>query len=663
MESAQSVNNSATESATGLGSHTYIGDVNVIILERKRARNASLCEVDEFQTETASLLSKDNGKIKDRKFYDSIKDTLDKREVDGNTSINIEDGAPRKAKPACNRDVAKYTDTSDDGQYFGTRSMMSLEAAGEDIEMAYMDEQCDEKQALIPIEDDCSAIDGVNEKGINNETGNRFFSELYDNEVDIKRNFSDQEILDIRTAVHQQVNLLVENIGKIDPRLRIREVIPVGSAREGTQIVRPAEYDYILVLDDFSKPGAISLALPEDWKTASLEFVHVKLEDIELRSSFHEIIYKNDKIWASSSFPLQRKKGIRDMFDAAAARAVKRCANKSVKKNTGHLTCKSSKPEQHGPACTVTFEWHRKSSKPPMKISVDLCQALKLPWEVYEKMLRSNGCDVSNYLDKTHIENKVWSVLLMPHKSIYLLNAFKVTFTEAELLLTANLSDHHIKCYKLLKYITNPEIHPLQTFASRIKYFFQYESDGFDSYKLKIMVWNHQFHEKCYEENDTFACVFQMLCHFHDSSLRHPFNRNSRVKVTSDWNKNEISKSILDRTRDLGVLGSLEMIQKMSIDKYDYETCCHKLVIRDKIILKGFVAILIYIFVTAAILASCKTIKCIISLIVVFLIIFTFCTIGSIYNWRWRRFKYVISVFARQVILRFSLLFFPSRYY
>ena len=154
-----------------------------------------------------------------------------------------------------------------------------------------------------------------------------------------------------------------------------------------------------------------------------------------------------------------------------------------------------------------------------MKISVDLCQALKLFWDVYKNMLQSNGCNVP-YALKNHIQN-VRTVLLMPHNNYQndgsilsmpnnVVCAFKVTFTEAELLLTAGLSDHHIKCYKLLKYVTNPEIHPLQTDTSKIKYLFQ-DKSLVPSYALKIMVWNHQFNQKCFEENDTFSCVFQML--------------------------------------------------------------------------------------------------------------------------------------------------------
>ena len=48
-----------------------------------------------------------------------------------------------------------------------------------------------------------------------------------------------------------------------DSRLKTKEVLLVGIAKEGTKIIRPCEYDFILMLDAFSKQGAVSI-IPED---------------------------------------------------------------------------------------------------------------------------------------------------------------------------------------------------------------------------------------------------------------------------------------------------------------------------------------------------------------------------------------------------------------
>ena len=392
MEIAPSTNISAAESATGIGSDKYIDDVNVIILNENIQRvdiDVSLCEIVHFNTTSSCLVSKNYEKVNDHKFAELITDTSEEKEV---AIINVDDIENR----------ANYTDTSRDGHHFGISTIFVKEEAS----------SLDETQILIHIEDASSTVERTANEATQKSTGTRFLNDLYEKEVDIKNNFSDQEILDIQTAVDQQVILLAETIGEIDPRLRIREVIPAGSAREGTNIVRPCEYDYILELGAFSKPGSVSLILPEEYlKDVSLEFVHVKLEDSELRSLFQENIHDHDKLLASRSFPLKIKEGLKDMFNAAVFRAVKLCLNESVEKKTGHLTCKSSKPEVHGPACTVMLNWHRQTSETPLKISVDLCLALRIPWEVYEIFLQSNDCDVScNF--KTRIQN-VGSVLLM----------------------------------------------------------------------------------------------------------------------------------------------------------------------------------------------------------------------------------------------------------
>ena len=245
MESEPNANNSAAKSATGIGTDGYIGDVNVVILERNIAKfNASLCEVDRFQTETTSFLSKYNDKIKDLKVADKITDTTKNKEVDGNISINIGDEVPRKANP-CNGDeidiLAKCTDTGNDRHCLGIRTMFAKEdisSMGETQAEPSIDWQHLDTHVLLPIEDA-----RVTDTSVQNSTGTRFLNDLYEREVDIKTHFRDEEILDIRSAVDQQVKLFVKTIGEIDPRLRIREVIPAGSSREGTNIVRPCEYD------------------------------------------------------------------------------------------------------------------------------------------------------------------------------------------------------------------------------------------------------------------------------------------------------------------------------------------------------------------------------------------------------------------------------------
>ena len=125
-----------------------------------------------------------------------------------------------------------------------------------------------------------------------NETANRFLKELYDKKLDLNNKFSDQEIKDIHQAVQEIVTLLAKTIGKIDPRLKIQEVIPVSSAKEDTQTIRPCEFDYILLLEAFSKPGIVSLE-SLDSRHSNDSFVYVKLEDDDVRLVFLECCENN----------------------------------------------------------------------------------------------------------------------------------------------------------------------------------------------------------------------------------------------------------------------------------------------------------------------------------------------------------------------------------
>ena len=134
-----------------------------------------------------------------------------------------------------------------------------------------------------------------------NESFNRFLYELYEKELDLQNNFSNHEVEDIREAVVKQVHLIANAIHEIDNRLKVQEVLLVGSARERTQIIRPCEYDFVLILKALSKPGAVSM-IPEDTEGDSREYMHIKLKDDYFRSMFREFCYK-DCIRATHRLP------------------------------------------------------------------------------------------------------------------------------------------------------------------------------------------------------------------------------------------------------------------------------------------------------------------------------------------------------------------------
>ena len=218
-----------------------------------------------------------------------------------------------------------------------------------------------------------------------NESFNRFLYELYEKELDLHNKFSNHEIEDIREAVVKQVHLIADAIQEIDNRLKVQEVLLVGSARE-TQIIRPCGYDFVLILEALSKPGAVSM-IPEDTEGDSREYMHIKLKDDYFRSMFREFCDK-DCIRATHRLPWNCQ-GLRDLFTTAVLQAVMLCSKSSIKTDTGTLKLKRSSPKMNGLASNIHLLWERTTTEPhtTMEISTDLCSAIKLDFKEYYGLL------------------------------------------------------------------------------------------------------------------------------------------------------------------------------------------------------------------------------------------------------------------------------------
>ena len=118
----------------------------------------------------------------------------------------------------------------------------------------------------------------------------------------------------------------------------------VGSARERTQIIRPCEYDSVLILEALSKPGAVSM-IPEDTEGDSREYMHIKLKDDYVRSMFREICDKHC-IRATHRLPWNCQ-GLRDLFTTAGLQAVMLCSKSSIKMDTQTFKSKDEWPSEH----------------------------------------------------------------------------------------------------------------------------------------------------------------------------------------------------------------------------------------------------------------------------------------------------------------------------
>ena len=189
-----------------------------------------------------------------------------------------------------------------------------------------------------------------------------------------------------------------------------------------------------------------------------------------------------------------------------------------------------------------------------------------------ELALPSSRSGALNGLDHA---SSIKSVLLMPRVGMQ----FKVTFTEAEMLLTLNLSEHHRKCYRLMKYIINGEPFPLEPHKNRIAKCFETDHTVFHSYILKRAVWEHHYIEECNEEIHLGNCVRKMsslVVSTKRNDLIHPFNKHQLVdtsKCNERFGKTKMLQHEPDVLKLADVAIGVQKIMNTPIDKYDYQDC------------------------------------------------------------------------------------------
>ena len=447
----------------------------------------------------------------------------------------------------------------------------------------------------MPNEDQIDAVtDDSIGRPIIHETKNRFLNDLYETELDLSNKFSKPEIEDIHEAVKEQLNALANAIGEKDERLKIREVIPVGSASEGTQIIRPCEFDCILIIGVLSQPGVVEVKV-ENANVTSREYVLVKVKDDNVRSMLCDVCCSaydfvrcsygigqslgrryglNRRAWYRQGLRglSCNRRGLSDLFYNAVYEDTKLCSQSAIQMETGDLRIKSSKPEETSPAFNIKLLWNRAiiENQPTMEISVDLVPALKLSLEMYESLLVDTAGFEADQFE--HVRD-VGSVLLIPRNHW----SFHVNFTDAELLRTRGLSEHRRKCYKILKFIVNGEPFPLDGKRKKLLKYFQDTHTMFHSYTLKCVVREHHYLQQCNENDDLSICISKMLTRIRcilAEGLMHPFYRNRYIQAPR-WYRNPID-GIFHINQCKERPGSMQSIlNKMDttpIEEYSYDT-------------------------------------------------------------------------------------------
>ena len=331
----------------------------------------------------------------------------------------------------------------------------------------------------------------------------RFYTDLYANKICLK--LSTKEITDVREAVSKMVRRIANKVEEVSPRFKIGDVVLVGSASEETQIIRPEEYDFLLILETLSQPGVLEI---KKTCTGNENCVHAIVKDKDVKRQFIDLIDGNELRSTQDILPFPWKTGLRESFYEVLKDVLHSLKSETIQTASGVLEMRYSSLTVHGPAFNPYFQWQRPDGT-TMEISVDLCPVIRLKG-AYPDVL--NLETVTNEVYYRYAQS-VGSQVLLPSKKRTCKNGlcYSVNFTETEILLIKKLSDHHKRCYMILKYLLNAKTRPsFGGVFDWIENIFEPET-AFFSYILKVLILQHHYELMCSETTCLASCIERIL--------------------------------------------------------------------------------------------------------------------------------------------------------
>ena len=75
----------------------------------------------------------------------------------------------------------------------------------------------------------------------------------------IQRHVKTDRAAKIQRAVRKNIDIILAELADKEQLFKVSEVIQVGSYAEGTKILEPDEFDFLVVIEDLSIPGATAV--------------------------------------------------------------------------------------------------------------------------------------------------------------------------------------------------------------------------------------------------------------------------------------------------------------------------------------------------------------------------------------------------------------------
>ncbi|KAH3787639.1 uncharacterized protein LOC127840908 [Dreissena polymorpha] len=367
------------------------------------------------------------------------------------------------------------------------------------------------------------------------------FSHLVEQKVlSLRKNIISERAEKIAEVVYRSVNVIMDKVSELEPRFTVSEILKVGSYFEGTKIDKIDEFDFLVVIKELSKPGAIHVnKMPDVFIEGNLikepGMVQIKLQDEDLKVKWRN--YVVDDYLTGFQQPTDASKKRQKIFGSIVLESIKILAKTkhewedlvfapgtNMFYNRGGLTLLSisdservilKAAEVHHPNTVLELEYDGSV------ISVDLSPAIR--YDRVEDCFEAGDC-VDERLAAAVLDRG--SILLVAKQG----NAFRITFTETEVkFMRDKIHGVHKLIYMYLKYIKC-----LYAKKSAI-------DQPFSSYVLKMFCIHHDI--RCTTQNKTVSkCLDEVLDLMTDCcekvDLKNVFNKRLTYLTIDDIESN-----------------------------------------------------------------------------------------------------------------------------
>ena len=316
--------------------------------------------------------------------------------------------------------------------------------------------------------------------------------------------FTADEVDDIQSAVHDVIMQIVQKLKDLDDRYESHDVIRVGSFVEGTKIVEPDEFDYLIVIDELSKPGILEpLRVCEQGRG----HVHLHITDETMKSRWSDCM-DDDQL---QGFVLNDPSCDAVGFSALITNLyMEQNKEKPIicSKPTGFVKFAGVRAFRE-PNTVIYLTWSSKHPKDIFQITADLSPAIRC-YNVTE-IVTKDDCPYKTFYERIQQHG---SFLLTPGKGYRSERSkcFRISLTEVEVGLVKSLESKHKVCYRFLKYVL--AYFCCKPSSPKMCY------NGLSSYILKSAVLHNVAMDGCKSDPSIYGCMEEILYYLLNCLMR-----------------------------------------------------------------------------------------------------------------------------------------------